>query len=78
MHPSCLPRSPRTPSTAPTTGALLKRQITLLLVGHRKSQGAVPVQWAGMASGLTSTTRFTGLLVAAAGLGAVLYYTVYR
>jgi EmrB/QacA subfamily drug resistance transporter len=41
-------------------------------------QGAVPVQRAGMASGLTSTTRFTGLLVAVAGLGAVLSYTVSR
>jgi len=35
-------------------------------------QGAVPPQRSGMASGLTSTTRFTGLLLAVAGLGAAL------
>jgi hypothetical protein len=42
----------------------------------KSMQAAVPVQRAGMASGLTSTTRFTGLLVAVAGSGAVLSYTV--
>jgi EmrB/QacA subfamily drug resistance transporter len=35
-------------------------------------QGAVPPQRSGMASGLTSTTRFTGLLLAVAGLGSAL------
>jgi len=35
-------------------------------------QGAVPAQRAGMASGLTATTRFVGLLVGIAALGAVL------
>jgi EmrB/QacA subfamily drug resistance transporter len=34
--------------------------------------GAVPSNRAGMASGLASTTRFVGILVAVAGLGAVL------
>ncbi|MDB5576773.1 MAG: transporter [Bradyrhizobium sp.] len=36
-------------------------------------QGAVPEERAGMASGLASTTRFIGILVSVAGLGAVLY-----
>jgi len=35
-------------------------------------QGAVPAQRAGMAGGLTATTRFVGLLVGIAVLGAVL------
>jgi EmrB/QacA subfamily drug resistance transporter len=35
-------------------------------------QGAVPAQRAGMASGLSATTRFTGLLIGVAGLGAIL------
>jgi EmrB/QacA subfamily drug resistance transporter len=35
-------------------------------------QGAVPAQRAGMASGLAATTRFVGLLLGVAGLGAVL------
>jgi hypothetical protein len=35
-------------------------------------QGAVPEERAGMASGLASTTRFIGILVSVAGLGAVL------
>jgi predicted MFS family arabinose efflux permease len=35
-------------------------------------QGAVPAQRAGMASGISATTRFVGLLVGVAGLGAVL------
>jgi EmrB/QacA subfamily drug resistance transporter len=39
-------------------------------------QGAVPSQRSGMASGLTSTTRFTGLLLAVAGLGATLSSSV--
>ncbi len=34
--------------------------------------GAVPADRAGMASGLASTTRFIGILVAVAGLGAIL------
>jgi EmrB/QacA subfamily drug resistance transporter len=38
-------------------------------------QGAVPAQRSGMASGLTATTRFTGLLLAVAGLGATLSST---
>ncbi|WP_020200723.1 MFS transporter [Cupriavidus sp. WS] len=39
-------------------------------------QGAVPVQRAGMASGLSATTRFVGLLLGVAGLGAVLSHGV--
>jgi EmrB/QacA subfamily drug resistance transporter len=35
-------------------------------------QGAVPPQRAGMASGLSATARFTGLLVGVAGIGSVL------
>jgi len=35
-------------------------------------QGAVPPQRAGMASGLSATTRFVGLLLGVAGVGAVL------
>ncbi|MCS0502131.1 MFS transporter [Ancylobacter mangrovi] len=35
-------------------------------------QGAVPPQRAGMASGISATTRFIGLLFGVAGLGAVL------
>ncbi len=35
-------------------------------------QGAVPAQRAGMASGIAGTTRFVGLLLGVAGLGAVL------
>jgi EmrB/QacA subfamily drug resistance transporter len=35
-------------------------------------QGAVPAQRAGMASGLSATARFTGLLVGVAGIGSVL------
>jgi nitrate/nitrite transporter NarK len=35
-------------------------------------QGAVPAQRAGMASGLAATTRFVGLLLGVAALGAVL------
>jgi EmrB/QacA subfamily drug resistance transporter len=35
-------------------------------------QGVVPAQRAGMASGLAGTTRFIGLLLGVAGLGAVL------
>lgn len=35
-------------------------------------QGAVPPQRSGMASGVSATTRFTGLLLAVAGLGAAL------
>jgi len=35
-------------------------------------QGAVPPQRAGMASGISATARFTGLLVAVAGIGSVL------
>jgi EmrB/QacA subfamily drug resistance transporter len=41
----------------------------------RVLQGAVPADRAGMASGLASTTRFIGILVAVAGLGAVLSRT---
>jgi EmrB/QacA subfamily drug resistance transporter len=37
---------------------------------------AVPPERAGMASGLASTTRFIGILVAVAGLGAVLFNSV--
>lgn len=41
-------------------------------------QGAVPPQRAGMASGLSATTRFTGLLLSVAGLGAALSLTATR
>ncbi|WP_308720804.1 MFS transporter [Komagataeibacter xylinus] len=41
-------------------------------------QGAVPAQRGGMASGLTSTVRFVGLLLGVAGLGAVLSKAVSR
>jgi hypothetical protein len=41
-------------------------------------QGAVPAQRAGMALGLASTTRFVGLLLGVAGLGAVLARVVSR
>jgi hypothetical protein len=41
-------------------------------------QGAVPVQRAGMASGLTATTRMAGLLVGIAALGAVLAQVASR
>jgi hypothetical protein len=41
-------------------------------------QGAIPVQRAGMASGLTATTRFVGLLVGIAALGAVLAQVASR
>lgn len=41
-------------------------------------QGAVPAQRAGMASGLTSTVRFVGLLLGVAGLEAVLSKAISR
>ena len=41
-------------------------------------QGAVPAQRAGMASGISATTRFVGLLVGVASLGAVLASGVTR
>ncbi len=41
-------------------------------------QGAVPAQRAGMAGGLTATTRFVGLLVGIAALGAVLAHVASR
>ena len=41
-------------------------------------QGAVPAQRAGMASGPTATTRFVGLLLSIAGVGAVLSQGVTR
>ena len=41
-------------------------------------QGAVPAQRAGMASGLSATTRFVGLLVGVAALGAVLAQVASR
>jgi EmrB/QacA subfamily drug resistance transporter len=41
-------------------------------------QGAVPAQRAGMAGGLTATTRFAGLLVATAALGAMLAHVASR
>ncbi|HEY4052053.1 MAG TPA: MFS transporter [Acidobacteriaceae bacterium] len=41
-------------------------------------QGAVPAQRAGMASGLTATTRFVGLLLSIAGVGAVLSQAATR
>jgi hypothetical protein len=39
-------------------------------------QGAVPAQRAGMASGISATTRFVGLLVGVAALGSVLAFGV--
>lgn len=39
-------------------------------------QGSVPPQRAGMASGISATTRFVGLLFGVAGLGAVLSHGV--
>src|SRR5215510_1602888 len=39
-------------------------------------QGAVPAQRSGMASGISATTRFVGLLLGVAGFGAVLSATV--
>ncbi len=44
----------------------------------RVMQGAVPAQRAGMASGLTATTRFIGLLLGVAALGAVLAHVASR
>jgi EmrB/QacA subfamily drug resistance transporter len=41
-------------------------------------QGAVPAQRAGMAGGLTATTRFVGLLVGIAALGAILAHVASR
>jgi EmrB/QacA subfamily drug resistance transporter len=41
-------------------------------------QGAVPAQRAGMAGGLTATSRFVGLLVGVAALGAVLAHVASR
>ena len=41
-------------------------------------QGAVPAQRAGMAGGLTATTRFVGLLIGIAALGAVLAHVASR
>jgi EmrB/QacA subfamily drug resistance transporter len=41
-------------------------------------QGAVPAQRAGMAGGLAATTRFVGLLVGIAALGAVLAHVASR
>ena len=41
-------------------------------------QGAVPAQRAGMAGGLVATTRFVGLLVGIAALGAVLAHAASR
>ncbi len=40
--------------------------------------GAVPQDRAGMASGLASTTRFIGILISVAGMGAVLSLVVRR
>ena len=40
--------------------------------------GAAPQDRAGMASGLASTTRFIGILVSVAGMGAVLASVVHR
>ena len=52
-------------------GAGLLNGTTVKVLG-----GAVPPDRAGMASGLASTTRFIGILLAVAGLGAVLADTV--
>src|SRR6202161_784067 len=52
-------------------GAGLLNGTTVKVLGN-----AVPPDRAGMASGLASTTRFIGILLAVAGLGAVLADTV--
>ena len=54
-------------------GAGLLNGTTVKVLGS-----AVPPDRAGMASGLASTTRFIGILLAVAGLGAVLADTVRR
>lgn len=41
-------------------------------------QGAIPAERAGMASGVSATVRFTGLLLSVAALGAVLAATTTR
>jgi len=41
-------------------------------------QGAVPAQRAGMAGGLTGTSRFTGLLIGVAAFGAILAHIASR
>lgn len=51
---------------AGTGAGLLNSETTKVM------QGAVPPQRAGVASGLTATVRFTGLLISVAGLGSVL------
>jgi hypothetical protein len=40
--------------------------------------GAVPADRSGMASGLASTTRFIGILVSVAAMGAILSSVVHR
>jgi MFS family permease len=54
-------------------GAGLLNGTTVKVMGN-----AVPADRAGMASGLASTTRFIGILLAVAGLGAVLANGVRR
>ena len=52
------------------------------MIGYGASEkvlgGAVPPERAGMAGGLAGTTRFVGILVSIAGLGAVLSSTSYH
>jgi len=57
---------------AGTSAGLLNGETTKVM------QGAVPPQRAGMASGLTATTRFAGLLIGVAGLGSVLSHIAVR
>jgi hypothetical protein len=54
-------------------GAGLLNGMTVKVMGS-----AVPPERAGMASGLASTTRFIGILVSVAGLGAVLSERIRR
>ena len=51
---------------------LLNSETTMIM------RGAVPAQRAAMASGLTATTRFIGLLLGVAALGAVLEHVASR
>jgi Na+/melibiose symporter-like transporter len=54
-------------------GAGLLNGQTVKVIG-----GAVPQERSGMASGIASTTRFIGILVSVAGMGAVMANVVHR
>jgi EmrB/QacA subfamily drug resistance transporter len=57
---------------AGTGAGLLNSETTKVM------QGAAPPQRAGMAAGLAATARFTGLLIAVAGVGSVLSHIAVR